>query len=66
MDREGETLGLGQKILLCLLGKYVIAPLTPILGVSDKCFDQSIAYMDYLIPDEQNIFDIWAVRSIFF
>jgi len=50
-------------VLLCFLAKFVIAPLTPILGVSDKCFDQSIAYMEYLIPDEQNLFDIWAVRS---
>jgi len=64
MDKEGETLGVNEKTLVCLLGKYIIAPLTPILGVSDKCFDQSMAYIDYLIPDEENIFDIWALRSI--
>jgi len=64
MDRNDELRDLSSDLRLCFLVKYVIAPLTPILGgVSEQCFDQSIAYMDYLIPDEQDVFDLWAVRS---
>jgi len=63
MDKGKETVGIGEDLFYCFLVKYIIAPLTPILGVSDQCFEQSIAYMQYLIPGDNGWFDIWAIRS---
>jgi len=63
MDKRKETEGIGEDLFYCFIAKHIIAPITPILGVSDQCFEQSMAYMQYLLPGDNGWFDIWAVRS---
>ena len=54
MDPEGRIKSDRESFIL----KHIVAPLTPVLGVSDQCFNQSITYMKRLLH-----FDLWAVLS---
>ena len=49
MEKKKDTHDLDlERDLIGIIIKFLIAPLTPVYGVGEKCFSQSIAYFRYL------------------